>query len=121
MNVISLTQQKEQTVQKLAEARSKLMETAAYLREVNDRIAKVDQQLQNLQPSIVTQSRTMPNQYSAERLNTLMVELQNRRTQLLTKFRADDRLVREVDQQIKTTRAALEKALMKQQPSGQLA
>ena len=110
MNVISLTQQKEQTVQKLAEAKSKLMETTAYLREVNDRIAKVEQQLQSLQPNIVTQSRTLPNQYSAERLNTLLVELQNRRTQLLTKFRADDRLVREVDQQIKTTRAALEKA-----------
>jgi uncharacterized protein involved in exopolysaccharide biosynthesis len=110
MNVISLTQQKDQTVLKLAEAKSKLMETDAYLREVNDRIARVDQELQKLQPRIVTQSRTLPNQYSAERLNTLMVELQNRRTQLLTKFRTDDRLVREVDQQIKTTRAALEKA-----------
>jgi uncharacterized protein involved in exopolysaccharide biosynthesis len=110
MNVISLTQQKDQTVQKLAEAKSKLMETKAYLREVNDRIAKVQQELQNLQPRIVTQSRTLPNQYSAERLNTLIVELQNRRTQLLTKFRPDDRLVREVDQQIKTTRAALERA-----------
>jgi uncharacterized protein involved in exopolysaccharide biosynthesis len=110
MNVISLTQQKDQTVQKLAEAKSKLMETDAYLREVNDRIARVDQELQKLQPRIVTQSRTLPNQYSAERLNTLMVELQNRRTQLLTKFRPDDRLVKEVDLQIKTTRAALEKA-----------
>jgi uncharacterized protein involved in exopolysaccharide biosynthesis len=43
-------------------------------------------------------------------MNTLIVELQNKRTQLLTKFRPDDRLVKEVDQQIKTTRAALEKA-----------
>jgi uncharacterized protein involved in exopolysaccharide biosynthesis len=40
----------------------------------------------------------------------MIVELQNKRTQLLTKFRADDRLVREVDQQIRTTRAALDKA-----------
>jgi uncharacterized protein involved in exopolysaccharide biosynthesis len=40
----------------------------------------------------------------------MMVELQNRRTQLLTKFRADDRLVREVDAQIRTTREALAKA-----------
>jgi uncharacterized protein involved in exopolysaccharide biosynthesis len=110
MNVISLTQQKDQTVQKLAEARSKLMESDAYLREVNDRIARVEQELQKLQPRIVTQSRTLPNQYSAERLNTLMVELQNRRTQLLTKFRPDDRLVKEVDQQIRTTKAALDKA-----------
>jgi uncharacterized protein involved in exopolysaccharide biosynthesis len=110
MNVVSLTQQKDQTVQKLTEAKSKLLETQTFLREVTDRIAKVQQQLQTLAPRVVTQSRALPNQYSAERLNTLIVELQNRRTQLLTKFRPEDRLVKEVDQQIKTTRAALEKA-----------
>lgn len=110
MNVVSLTQQKEQTVQKLTEAKSKLLETNAFLREVNDRIAKVQQQLETIQPRIVTQSRALPNQYSVERLNTMIVELQNRRTQLLTKFRPEDRLVKEVDQQIRTTRAALEKA-----------
>ncbi|HWN09639.1 MAG TPA: Wzz/FepE/Etk N-terminal domain-containing protein [Pyrinomonadaceae bacterium] len=110
MNVVSLTQQKEQTVQKHTEAKSKLLETNAFLREVNERIAKVQQQLETIQPRIVTQRRALPNQYSVERLNTMIVELQNRRTQLLTKFRPEDRLVREVDQQIKTTRAALEKA-----------
>jgi uncharacterized protein involved in exopolysaccharide biosynthesis len=110
MNVVSLNQQKEQTVQKLAEAKSRLLETTAFLREVNERIAKVQQQLETIQPRIVTQRKALPNQYSAERLNTMMVELQNRRTQLLTKFRPEDRLVREVDQQIKTTRAALDKA-----------
>ncbi len=110
MNVVSLTQQKDQTVQKLTEAKSKLLETETFLREVNDRIAKGQQQLQTLAPRVVTQSRALPNQYSAERLNTLIVELQNKRTQLLTKFRPEDRLVREVEQQIKDTRIALEKA-----------
>jgi uncharacterized protein involved in exopolysaccharide biosynthesis len=110
MNVVSLTQQKEQTVQKLTEAKSKLLETKAFLREVNERIAKVQQQLQTVNPRIVTQSRALPNQFSTEHLNTMIVELQNKRTQLLTKFRPEDRLVREVDQQIRTTRAAMEKA-----------
>ena len=110
MNVVSLTQQKDQTVQKLTDAKSKLLETEAFLREVSDRIAKVQQQLGTLAPRVVTQSRALPNQYSAERLNTLIVELQNKRTQLLTKFRSDDRLVKEVDQQLKNTRAALDKA-----------
>lgn len=110
MNVVSLTQQKDQTVQKTTEAKSKLLETETFLREVNDRIAKGQQQLETLAPRVVTQSRALPNQYSAERLNTLIVELQNRRTQLLTKFRPDDRLVKEVDQQLKNTRAALDKA-----------
>jgi uncharacterized protein involved in exopolysaccharide biosynthesis len=110
MNVVSLTQQKDQTVQKLTEAKSKLLETETFLREVADRIAKGQQQLETLAPRVVTQRRALPNQYSAERLNTLIVELQNRRTQLLTKFRADDRLVKEVDQQLKNTRVALDKA-----------
>ena len=110
MNVVSLTQQKEQTVQKLTDAKSRLLETKATLRELNERIAKLDQQLLTVRPRIITQSRALPNQYSAEHLNTMIVELQNKRTQLLTKFRADDRLVREVDQQIRTTRAALDKA-----------
>jgi uncharacterized protein involved in exopolysaccharide biosynthesis len=70
----------------------------------------VQQQLQTVNPRIVTQSRALPNQFSAEHLNTMIVELQNKRTQLLTKFRPDDRLVREVDQQIRTTRTAMEKA-----------
>lgn len=110
MNVVSLTQQKEQTVQKLTDAKSRLLETKATLNELNERIAKLDQQLQTVHPRIVTQSRALPNQYSAEHLNTMIVELENKRTQLLTKFRPDDRLVREVEQQIKTTRAALDKA-----------
>ncbi len=111
MNVVSLAQQKEQTVQKLTETRSRLLETEALLKDVSERISRVQQQLQTVQPRIVTQSRALPNQYSAERLNTMIVELQNRRTQLLTKFRPDDRLVKEVDQQIATTRAALHKAV----------
>src|SRR5438309_1213050 len=39
--------------------------------------------------------------------------LQKRRTQLLTKYRPDDRLVREVDEQIRTTRDALARAEQK--------
>jgi uncharacterized protein involved in exopolysaccharide biosynthesis len=109
-NVVSLSQQKDQTVLKLTESRSKLLETEAFVREVSDRIAKGQQQLDSLPARVVTQSRALPNQYSAERLNTLIVELQNRRTQLLTKFRPEDRLVKEVDQQLKNTRVALEKA-----------
>ncbi len=110
MNVVSLTQQKDITVQKMTEGKSKLLETDAFLQEVNQRIDKLQQQMRTVQPRIVTQSKALPNQYSAERLNTMLVELQNRRTQLLTKFRSDDRLVQEIDKQMETTRAALEKA-----------
>lgn len=109
-NLVVLSQQKELTLQKTAEAKSKLLESETALNEATNRIARVEQQLAVIPKRIITQSRQLPNQYSAERLNTMIVELQNRRTQLLTKFRPEDRLVREVDEQIRTTREALMKA-----------
>ncbi len=87
MNVVSLSQQKDLTVLKMTDSKSKLLETEAFLKEVNERINLLEQQMRTLQPRIVTQSRALPNQYSAERLNTMLVELQNRRTQLLRRVK----------------------------------
>src|SRR5437016_8309070 len=109
-NLVVLSQQKELTLQKTAEAKAKLLESQAAVHETTDRIKRTEQQLAAIPTRVVTQSRQLPNQYSAERLNTMMVELQNRRTQLLTKFRPDDRLVKEVDEQIRITREALARA-----------
>ncbi len=109
-NLVVLSQQKELTLQKTAEAKSKMLDADAALNEATNRIARVEQQLQSIPKRIVTQSRQLPNQYSAERLNTMIVELENKRTQLLTKFRPEDRLVKEVDEQIRTARTALARA-----------
>jgi len=112
-NLVVLSQQKDLTLQKTAEAKAKMLDADAALSEATNRIDRVEQQLAAIPKRIVTQSRQLPNQYSAERLNTMIVELQNKRTQLLTKFRPDDRLVREVDDQIRTTRDALAHAEQK--------
>lgn len=109
-SLVVLAQQKDLTLQKTAEAKAKLLESEAAFSEATNRIQRIEQQLAATPKRIITQSKSIPAQYSAERLNTMMVELQNRRTQLLTKFRPDDRLVKEVDAQIRTTREALDKA-----------
>ncbi|MFY9622210.1 MAG: Wzz/FepE/Etk N-terminal domain-containing protein [Pyrinomonadaceae bacterium] len=109
-NLVVLHQQKELTLQKTAEAKANLMASEAAVNEATQKIKRVEQQLASMPERVVTQSRSLPNQFSAERLNTMMVELQTKRTQLLTKFKPNDRLVREVDEQIRITREALEKA-----------
>ena len=63
MSVVSPGQQKDLTVQKMTELKAKLLETDAFLKEVNERIARLEQQMKTLQPRIVTQSRALPNQY----------------------------------------------------------
>lgn len=107
---VSLDQEKQLNLQKLADARSRYLEAGAAVNEAAERSGRLQQQLATLAPRVTTESRTMPNQYSVERLSTMLVELQNRRTQLLTKFQPDDRLVKEVEQQIQDTTAALDKA-----------
>jgi uncharacterized protein involved in exopolysaccharide biosynthesis len=110
-NVVEINQQKELTFSRLVDARSKLKEIDGTINETDKRIAALEKQLSGMDGRIRTQNRVIPNQYSSERLNTMLIELRNRRIQLLTKFQPDDRVVREVDDQIKVTTEALDKAL----------
>lgn len=109
-NVISLEQEKQLNLQKMTDAQSRFLEAGAAVNEAAQRISKLQQQLAAIPARITTQSRSLPNQYSVERLSTMLVELQNQRTKLLTKFQPNDRLVREIEQQIKDTSEALDKA-----------
>jgi uncharacterized protein involved in exopolysaccharide biosynthesis len=109
-NVVMLPEQKELMIRRvmdtenaLNEARTGLSESIVHVRTLND-------QLRSLKPRIVTQSRVLPNQYLVERLNTMLAELNNQRTALLAKFRADDRLVISLDDQIRDTNDALARA-----------
>jgi polysaccharide biosynthesis protein PslE len=109
-NFVSLEQEKLLNLQKMADAQSRFLDAGAAVKEATERIARLQQQLKALPSRVATQSRSLPNQYSVERLSTMLVELRNRRTQLLTKFQPTDRLVIEVEKQIKDTSAALDNA-----------
>jgi uncharacterized protein involved in exopolysaccharide biosynthesis len=109
-SIVMLDRQKDAMLQKASESESALMQSEAAVREYTDKIADTSKQLDAAEQRVVTQSRTVPNQYSVDHLGTMLAELQNRRTQLLTKFNPDDRMVEEVSQEIIDTQAALEKA-----------
>jgi len=109
-NIVMLAQQKDTMLQKSSEAETALMQAETAIAEDTQKIAGIRSQLGTAEPRVVTQSRTLSNQYSVERLHTMVAELQNRRTLLLAKFRPEDRLVREADHEIADTQAALEQA-----------
>ena len=110
MNVVSLDRQKELMLSRLTDTQAKLSDLNGTIKEADKRVAELKRQLGGMETRISTQSRVLPNQDSVERFNTMLVELKNRRTQLLAKFQPEDRLVKEVDEQIRTTTAALAKA-----------
>lgn len=110
-NLVAINEQKQSSLKSLADAEAALYEAEAALGENDKRTAALNAQLEKVPTRVITQTRTLPNQDSAERLNTLLVELRNKRTQLLTKFRGDDRLVKEVDEQIRATGQAYNQAV----------
>ena len=110
MNVVSITQQKDLGLGRFMETQARLNDLNGAIKETDKRIAEIEKQLSGMQSRISTQSRVIPNQDSVERFNTMLVELRNRRTQLLTRFQPEDRLVKEVDEQIRITTEALAKA-----------
>jgi uncharacterized protein involved in exopolysaccharide biosynthesis len=109
-NIVMLAQQKDTMLEKSSAADSALMQAEAAIGEDTQKIAGLRAQLVAAQPRVVTQSRTLSNQYLVERLHTMLAELQNRRTQLLVKFRPDDRSVLEANREIADTQAALDQA-----------
>jgi uncharacterized protein involved in exopolysaccharide biosynthesis len=110
-NVVEIKQQKELTFSRLVDTRSKLKDLNGTIQETKKKIEALKNQLSKTESRIKTQNRVMPNQASAERMSTMLVELRNKRIELLAKFRPEDRVIKEVDAQIKVTSEALNKAI----------
>jgi uncharacterized protein involved in exopolysaccharide biosynthesis len=109
-NIVMLEQQKDVMLRKAADSESALLQAEAAVGEYSDRIADTQHQLAASSARVVTQSRTGPNQFSVDHLSAMLADLRNRRTELLAKFRSNDRLVLEVDKEMADTQAALDKA-----------
>jgi uncharacterized protein involved in exopolysaccharide biosynthesis len=108
--IVSLTNSEQSLDRELDDAKSDLRTTDAQISELTQQLGSQTSHLHTIPPRQMTQVRTIPNGYSIERLNTMLAELENKRTSLLTKFTQNDRLVQEVDHQIADTKAALANA-----------
>ena len=98
---------KDLVLRRQIELQVTLNQAEAELKDTTRRIESIRPRLQQLALRIPTTARRVPNQYSAERMSTLLTELQNRRTELLVKYRPTERIVIQLEQQITDTRKAL--------------
>lgn len=108
--IVSLPDTEQTIDRQITDAQNEIRSTDAQISEISNQLATQTRQLKSVPARQATQERTIPNDYSVERLNTLLAELQNKRTSLLTKFTPQDRLVQEVDTQIANTKTALKNA-----------
>jgi uncharacterized protein involved in exopolysaccharide biosynthesis len=74
----------------------------------HQRAQRTDEELAKHPERITTQNRTTPHQAAIDTLTSLLVQLQNKRTSLLTGYQADDRIVRDIEEQIANTKTQLD-------------
>ena len=120
--VVSAAQERDLALQKLSDAEANNRQTQVSIAETRRRIQGLEAKLQSLPERVITTIRNSDNPQLAEKMKSKLLELQLKRTELLTKFQPSYRLVQEVDQQIAETRDSIageEKAPLRDQTSNQ--
>jgi len=105
--VVAAAQQRDLALQKLSEVDASYRQTRVELAETQQRVWELSDLLTRLPERTTTQVRTADNPDLLKALKSSLLDLQLKRTQLLTKFEPSHRLVQEVDQQIAQNEATI--------------
>lgn len=105
--IIVAAQQRDLALRKLSDFEAEERQTAIELAETRQRVKELQEQLLVLPERTLTQIRTADNPELLKSLKAELLELQLKRTQLLTKFEPAHRLIQEVDQQISQAETAI--------------
>lgn len=106
--VVMAAQQRDLVLQRLNEVEASYRQAQAEISETERRVHELDAQLAKLPERTTTQVRTADNPELLRALKAGLLDLELKRTQLLTKFEPSHRLVQEVEQQILQAKAAIE-------------
>jgi len=105
--VVSASMERDTALQKLSEGEAEYRQTKVALAETARRIVTLQAKLGSFPERTTTQIRNSDNPELLEKLKSKLLELQLKRTELLTKYEPTYRLVQEVDQQIVEAKTAL--------------
>ena len=105
--IADLDDQKKLQVERIAGLQNQLLAAQAQLAAQRSKTAADRRELSMTPARSRTTERTITNQYSQERLGTEMVDLENRRTELLKRYPPTDRQVIEINEKIATTQKAI--------------
>ena len=105
--VVAAAQERDLALQKLSEIDGSYRQTRIDMSETQQRVTELQKLLATLPERTTTQVRIADNPELMKALKSNLLDLQEKRTQLLTKFEPSHRLVQEVDQQIAQAEAAV--------------
>lgn len=105
--IVEAGQQRDLALQRLSDLDANERQTRIDLAETQERVAELRALLAKLPERTTTQVRTADNPDLLKSLKSSLLDLELKRTQLLTKFEPNHRLVQEVDLQIEQAKAAV--------------
>lgn len=105
--VVSAAQERDMALQKLSDAEANDRQTQVTIVETRQRIRDLESKLKSLPERTLTVIRNSDNPQLTEKMKSKLLELQLKRTELLTKFQPSYRLVQEIDQQIAETQSSI--------------
>jgi len=105
--VVAAAEQRDLALQKLSAVDADYRQTRIDATEAQQRVWELEAQLRTLPERTTTQIRVADNPDLLKALKATLLDLQLKRTGLLTKFEPSHRLVREVEQQIAQAEATI--------------
>jgi polysaccharide biosynthesis protein PslE len=105
--VVMAAQQRDLMLQRVDELETSYQGTQIQVSETERRVQELKAQLSKLPERTTTQVRTADNPELLRALKASLLDLELRKTQLLTKFEPNHRLVQEIEQQILQAKAAV--------------
>lgn len=105
--VVAATQERDNAVLRESEADAQQRQTQVAMAANHERIRTLQAQLATLPPRVMTQIRNADNPQLMERMKGQLLDLELKRTELLTQYDPTYRLVQEVDQEIAEAKAAI--------------
>ncbi|HEY6767704.1 MAG TPA: hypothetical protein VI386_23370 [Candidatus Sulfotelmatobacter sp.] len=106
-NVVAAAQERDLALLRLSEADAGYRLTKVDVAQTRSRVSSLQTLLKSLPERTTTQIRTADNPELLKSLKSTLLDLELKRTHLLTEFEPSHRLVREVEQQIKQTKSAI--------------
>ncbi len=105
--MVSVNDQEQLVEKQILDLDTQLRNTEVAVNELQNKLSGDKVQLASIPSRRPTRETAIPATGSIDQMNGKLSELTLQRTELLTKYKPDDRLVREVDQKIADIRSAL--------------
>lgn len=105
--IVSAALERDLALRKMSETEASAAETRTALGEAAQRISTLEAKVRSLPERVTVQVRNSDNPLLLQKLKSTLLDLELKRTELLTKYSPSYRLVQEVDRQIAEAKGAL--------------